>query len=261
MPELYKYSYRVLRLDLTPGLTDYELAIDAEKVVYASPTDGPELSIRLQAKSNDQIPLRPQGEIVAPFQRLYISSGAVAKTVFLLIGSPKDIQLTGRDVAISGSLTAKTFVQENSQLGNLFQGSTYQTTSAVNSNKFQLFNPSNSEKTLMLHSYRIRTSNAGGQNWQLYRHTAPIGTLTTWVKSNLLLNSGPGVAELRELVDPSSPGTLMMPAGAIIFTPASTDVFSRPDFQVTLKPGNGFHIRAATIAAIANECEFIYSEF
>lgn len=177
--------------------------------------------------------------------------------MFLLIGSPQDIQLTGRDVSISGSISSKTFQQSNSQLGGLFLGSTFQTSTGVNSNKFQLFNPINSGKTVMLHSYRIRSSAA--QNWQLFRHNAAIGTLTTWVKSNLLLNSGNGVAQLRELVDASIHGTVMTPA--VIFTPASTDLFSRPDLQITLTPGNGVHLGTGAIAAAANECEFIYSEF
>jgi hypothetical protein len=108
MPELFKYSYRVMPMNLSSGLTNFEIPIDGEKIVYASPTDGPEITIRLQQQSNDAIPLRPQGELVASFQRIYITSSAVAKTIYLLIGSPKDIQLTGRDVSVSGILTART---------------------------------------------------------------------------------------------------------------------------------------------------------
>lgn len=156
MPELFKYSYRVFKLDLTPGLTDFEIALDARKVVYASPTDGPELSVKLQAKSNDGIPLRPQGELVAPFQRLYISSAAIARTVFLLIGSPEDIQLTGRDVSISGSIGTASSEESATKLGQLFVGTHDFFSNPTFMTKLQLFNPVGSGKTLLLYDVLLQ---------------------------------------------------------------------------------------------------------
>lgn len=174
MPELYKYSYRVLKLDLTTGLTDFELPIHAEKVVYASPTDGPELSIRLQAKSNDQIPLRPQGEIVAPFQRLYISAAAVAKTVFLLIGSPGDIQLTGRDVAISGVIAQRNSQEYALSIGQLFSIWTERTAIAGVHSQTQILNPTGSGKTVWVLETLITNSNAAPITVYVDRFDTPL---------------------------------------------------------------------------------------
>lgn len=255
MPELYKYSYRVLKLDLTPGLTDFELPIDAEKVVYASPTDGPELSIRLQAKSNDQIPLRPQGEIVAPFQRLYISAAAVAKTVFLLIGSPKDIQLTGRDVSISGFISSQDLWLSNIRTGTAFFANHQQAVGAGTFAKFQLFNPANNTKTLLLMRIKLRSTVA--VTYGFFRHNATVGTVSGWVKNNLLLGSAAPSGQHRELADASAPGIAFN--SALFNLPANTDVYTDDKFSFAIPPGQGFHVWFAAVAG-AHEVSFSHIE-
>jgi|CXWL01.1.fsa_nt_gi hypothetical protein len=174
MPELYKYSYRVLSLDLTPGLTDFELPIDAEKIVYASPTDGPEITIRLQSKSNDGIPLRPQGEIVAPFQRVYITAAAVAKTIKLLIGSPFTIQLTGRDISVSGIITAKTEERYYADLGQMYDCELGGGASAGVVTACAIWNPSTTKK-LIVKEIELGYTGLPAQNYFMYYITTIAG--------------------------------------------------------------------------------------
>ena len=142
----FEYSYRVHKFDLTLGLTDFEVPIHAERIDYVSPTNGPELSIRLQRKSNDALPLRPNGSIEAPFTRIYISAPATATTVFLMIGAPSAVRVTGRDVSISGSINAKDLRERSIENAQYFRK--WRSGSGATLHGQQVFNPSGSTKTV-----------------------------------------------------------------------------------------------------------------
>ena len=175
MPELFKYAYRILPIDLTQGLTNFELPIDAEKIVYASPTDGPEITIRLQAQSNDAIPLRPQGEIVAPFQRMYISAAPIAKVISLLVGSPKDIQLTGRDVVVSGVVSMKQWEERRMETGQLFTVAIELTPGVGLINPWQVFNPASNTKIVVVESANVQSNVAQLYSVRPYNTLLPSG--------------------------------------------------------------------------------------
>ena len=144
MPELYKYAYRIISLDLTPGLTNFEIPIHAERITYAKPTNGPELFVRLQSEGNDPIPFRPLAEIKAEFQRLYITAPATPLTIQLFISSPSDVQFTGRDVNIFGDVKAvsvATYETYAAGLGQLFSRGIERSTVAGVTQYVQLKNP------------------------------------------------------------------------------------------------------------------------
>lgn len=140
------YSYRVFKFDLTAGLSDFEVPIHGQRIDYVSPTDGPELSIRLQRKSNDQLPLRPNGSIEAPFTRVYISASAISKTVFLMVGAPSSVKVTGRDVSISGTINAKELRERSIENAQYFRK--WRSGSGANLHGQQVFNPVASTKTV-----------------------------------------------------------------------------------------------------------------
>ena len=174
MPDVLPYSYRVLKFDLTAGLTDFEIAIDAERIDYVSPTDGPELQVRLQLKGNDQLPLRPNGSIEAPFTRFYLSASAVAKTVFLMVGAPAGVRVTGRDVAISGNINTRDFERFALETGALFSWGSVVQASLGNFGEFLLWNPSATKSVYLLEAIAQDATPAFNINF-LYRVNSNAG--------------------------------------------------------------------------------------
>lgn len=221
MPELAIYSYRIIKLDLTAGLTDFELVTDGRKITYATPSDGPEVQIRLQLKANDQIPLRPQGTINAPFQRLYVSASAIAKNIYLLVSSP-DVSLESRDVNVNniatvGTITSLTtlgtitnpviakphplYLAEQSQL---FERGVQMPTGGVGIvNSAQVFNPVASGKTVVVLGANYGTFVAA--TMEIHQHNTALATLVgTFFNTN---NGGANsVAELRTVQQATVPG-------------------------------------------------------
>ena len=241
MPELFKYVYRVLPFNLVAGLTNFEVPVDAEKIVYAAPTDGPEITIRLQLQSNDAIPLRPQGEIVAPFQRLYITAPAVAKTVYLLVGSPKDIQLTGRDISISGLISGRTIYEHAANLGQLYRGFISQTPVAGQISGGQLLNPTGSGKTVVLLKWSISNSNAAALQYRIGR----LDAAQTFVR-NLSNNQVALPDSTAQLLNHVSVGGLIVIPRHNIFVPTLSTSNEIPDY-VVLAPGQGIDWECSTV--------------
>ena len=221
MSELFKYSYRILTLDLTPGLVDFEVPIDGQKIVYAGPVDGPTISIRLQSKSNDQIPLRPQGTIRAPYQRLYISAGAVASSIQLLIASPDDIDLDSRDVNVNtiatvtnigtlGTITnpviAKPYELDRAIASQIFERADTRSSAAGQRLHYQIKNPAASGKTvILLSSMFVGASDIRS----IYQHNTDLATLIGTLYN---VNSGgaASVAQLRTESNASILGTNLL---------------------------------------------------
>lgn len=251
MPELYKYSYRVLTLDLTAGLTDFELPIDAEKIVYASPVTGPELSIRLQAKSNDQIPLRPQGEIIAPFQRLYISASATPQTIKLLIGSPADIQLTGRDVTISGFVAVRSMIENAMNTGQLFGGGLYLAPLAANFNKIEIRNPAGSNKTVFILDWRVSVGAPMVVRWGI--RTAIFATLYANAR-NLDHNIFTGGA--TQIYTDQNPANTLNATNLIADTYLIAGIETAPRGVISLPAGSSFIVEGLTLnTGLGVNCE------
>ena len=249
----FEYSYRVLQFNLSAGLSDFEVPIHAERVDYVSPTDGPELQIRLQTKSNDQLPLRPNGSIEAPFTRLYISASAVAKTVFLMVGAPAGVKVTGRDVAISGTINAS--IVSDAPLYQLGQNNLYEASPLVstvtNTATIQLKNPVGSGKIVTILKSFIICSAAVQFNWG--RLDANAATLIRNVKNhNVGLSAG--VSEVRTqtpsvgLTDQWGDGLL----GANLSVPLVE--------AVRLDPGEGFAINTTTSASYNTAVQFLIKE-
>lgn len=258
MPEIFKYSYRVFKFDLAPGLVDHEVAIDAEKIVYVSPTDGPEIQIRLQLQRNDQLPLRPNGEIRAPFQRFYLSSPAVGRTVFLMVGSPGDIQVAGRDVAISGSINTLTAWEDHCRNGRAWIGDFSGAPSAGQLAKLQLFNPVASGKTVLLFDYRCISTIAitTGAEWRT--HNAAIGTNVAANIRPLLLGGAAPSAQLNRLIDATNPGTQFE---NFEFLAANTEW---PPVQrkniIVIPEGRGFHFNGNSVGGQTERVKYFWAE-
>lgn len=185
MPELFNYSYRLLNLNQAGTLTDFEYPIEGQKLIYMAPTDGPALSIKLQAKSNDGIPLRPQGQIIAPFQRLYISGVIGAELPVLIVASPASLSIESRDVNVNAIATlstiinpiiAKDFVLDRAiALGQIFER--YNLFSTITNNAhLQVFNPIGSNKTVVVLALQAWNNSLGGP-YTIRRHNTALGTL------------------------------------------------------------------------------------
>ena len=67
-----KYQYKVITLDLTPGLTDLELEFNGERIFYADGT--PEITFKIGSQFNDAIPLKSKGTFIGPFTKIYIDN-------------------------------------------------------------------------------------------------------------------------------------------------------------------------------------------
>ena len=254
MPEQFKYAYRVQALNLVAGLTDFELPLQGEKIVYASPTNGPEITVRLQALSNDGIPLRPQGEIVAPFTRLYISAEAVAKTVYLLVAGPKDIQLTGRDVAISGAIQANIAQGPLSYLnglGQLYERGHYQTV-ASGGYYMQLKNPSGSGKTIELLFVELDANVSLAVNYG--RLNTDLGTLSGAGRSHQL-GAPNGVGQVRHNAVSGGFDDMWGTFHHLGFSPRKLAG------SITLDPGEGFAVQWNSGAAYNPSTRWVWREF
>lgn len=241
MPALFEYAYRVVPLNLTPGLTNFELPIDAEKIVYASPTDGPEITIRLQLQANDAIPLRPQGELVAPFQRLYITAPATPKTIYLLIGSPKDIQLTGRDVAISGTINAKTLEHYAALQGQLYAGSLDIAAVAAQYSIYQILNPSTSGKNALITSVSISNNAGVNKRYFMAGDTTARGLVTG--SFTPLQISGPASSMEQRFTNSGSPFGVLTVEDVNALNGETKEVTA----PVLLIPGKGLNIRTFNV--------------
>jgi hypothetical protein len=252
MPELSPYTYRTVKVDLSAGLTDFEFVFDAEKIVYASPTDGPEIQVRLQLRNNDQIPLRPQGELVAPFQRLYISAAAVSKTIYLLIGSPKEIQLTGRDIAISGLINSRDYLTYCNSLGQLFSAEKFDVVGAGTLNRHQLKNPPGSGKTIEL----LFAECGSTVNQTLNGYGRGDTNVVSLYRSGANHNIG-GAAGIGDFRYGSSGGTITDAWGA--FSIAAFIPFKK-ELAVYLDPGEGFIFEYFNAAAYNCSTRYVWRE-
>jgi|CXWL01.1.fsa_nt_gi hypothetical protein len=200
MPELFSYSYRLLNLNQAGTLTNFEYPIEGQKLIYMAPTDGPQLSIKLQAKSNDGIPLRPQGQIVAPFQRLYISGVIGAAFPVLIVASPASLSIESRDVNVNAIATlstitnpviAKDFVLDRALAGQIFERGDIRTAGAGTRQHFQIKNPVASGKTVVV----LASSLVGGAD---IRYVTQYNTdLTTLVGTLYNVQSG-GAASVAQ---------------------------------------------------------------
>jgi len=254
MEDELKYSYNVLRFDLSAGLTDFEVPIHAERVDYVSPTDGPELSIRLQRKSNDQLPLRPNGSIEAPFTRLYISAAAVARTVFLMVGAPSEVRVTGRDVALSGSVNIVERLAYEGSAGRVFERTHLASVAALGALFTQILNPAGSGITVELIAIETTCSDtAGTQGTQYGQHNTALTTLVG-AGRNHLLGGAASVAQIRS----QSSGALGVFWGQL-HSPAFTP--RRLDLSVFLAPGNGFGTLVTSSNAFTASTRYLFREY
>ena len=252
MPNLFEYSYRVIPLNLAAGFSDFEIVTDAEKIVYASPTDGPEISVKLQLRANDGIPLRPQGELVAPFQRIYITAAAVSKTIYLLLGSPKDIQLTGRDISISGTINSRDYLSYCNSIGQLYSAEKFDVVGAGAVNRHQLKNPPGSGKTIEL-LYAICGATI---NLTLNGYGRGDTNVVSLYRSGANHNVG-GAAGIGDFRFGSTGGSITDSWGAFN-VPAFIPV--RKYLQVLLDPGEGFIFEYFNAAAYNCHTEFVWRE-
>lgn len=248
----FRYSYNVLKFDLSAGLTDLEVPIHAERIDYVSPTDGPELSIRLQRKSNDGLPLRPNGSIEAPFTRIFISAAVAAKTVYLMVGAPSSVRVTGRDVAVSGFISVQDYRNYLANLGQLYERTLTNSSGAGVTAGLQLINPAASGKTLEVLSVGYSGDVAG--------------TLVQFGKANTnYLNATGGGTNMKiGLAD----STTIFRWSAVAVLDAITrqaNVLANTHIEipmsVVLTPGNGCALTAFNAGAHVDRFTFLFREY
>jgi len=231
MPDLFPYRYRQLTIDLTSTLTDFEYPVQGERIYYEGPSDGPELTIRLQARNNDGIRLRPQGEIIGPFTRLYISGASSVLVPRLIVSSPKEIAVLGRDVnvgnintlqtivnpvtvssitnpvtvaSITAAVAAKDFRLDRAQAGALYQRGGFKAASVGNYSYHQIFNPAASGKTVVVLGVEVGCTS--GTECQLMQYNTELGT-DVGTLYNLLSGGSASSAHYRNTHDGSTIGT------------------------------------------------------
>jgi hypothetical protein len=258
MPEVFPYSYRVFKFDLAPGLVDIEVAIDAEKIVYVSPTDGPEVQIRLQLQRNDQLPLRPNGEIRAPFQRFYLSSPAVGRTIFLMVGSPGDIQVAGRDVAISGSINTLSAWEDHCRNGRAWIGDVSVAPSAGQRGKIQLFNPVASGKTVLLFDYRLISTVAITTDAEWRTHNAALGTNQTTKRRPFLIGGPAPSAQVNLLADATNLGTQFENFESLAANTEWPPVLRKN--IIVIPEGQGFHYNGLAVGGQTERVKYFWAE-
>lgn len=131
------YTYRVINLDLTNGLTDEHFPIHAESIYYHWGTST--LEVKLNAASNDPIKLRPKNKIEAPVSQIFVSADARNETVQLFIANPKEIVLGGGEVRV---LTDQGYF--NTIAGKAFNTFLYRTAVIAKYGYIGICNPANS---------------------------------------------------------------------------------------------------------------------
>ena len=85
------YTYRTVGIDITAGITNHELDINAERMQYITGTET--LSVRLDYRSNDSFDLIAGRSIIAPFNRVFITAAAKAETISLFFGNPETVRI------------------------------------------------------------------------------------------------------------------------------------------------------------------------
>ncbi|MDA8171067.1 MAG: hypothetical protein M0Z48_04465 [Nitrospiraceae bacterium] len=94
------YRYRTLNIDLTNGLAAKEISFPGAYIVYYNGI--PDIQIQLNDLSQDFITLHQKGEIIAPFNKFYITSAPQAgQIITLFTSSDPDVKLTGQEVVVS----------------------------------------------------------------------------------------------------------------------------------------------------------------
>lgn len=253
IPQSDTYSYRLLTLNQAGTLVNFAFPIDGQKLIYVNPTDGPEITVRLNHQSNDPIPLRPQGVIVAPFTRLYISGVIGTSFPQLVIASPASFSVEPRDVNVNSIATisqlntilnpviAKDFTLERTGAGFGFSHSVDLAASAGSFGLVQLWNPVGSGKTLLVHQgifYSDALLN--------YLISANIAALPTLVGAGINRNLGgsAGVGELRTQLAAALPGFVSTP---LQFVLSNTFPSLIVPLTISVPPGNGLVVYNNTV--------------
>ena len=242
------YSYRVVKLNLNAGLSDLEFEIQGERVTYLSPVDGPVVEIRLASVNADKIPLRPQGEIIAPFLRLFVTAPVSGVIVYLLISSPASISVTGRDQTVSSDRWFNDL-----RNGRCFAGYGPSSPTVGEYSHAQLYNPVGSGVNLLVRSCRFQPT-GGSSNARLSRYDTAMATLCSTVK-NLLASGGAPRGEIRTSTNIAEIGSSFMTFAA----PATAPQEFLDTWTHEIPPGKGLSINVTQtgIGVIGN---FIWSE-
>ncbi len=94
-----KPAYNVFPLDVSAGLSDYELIIDAKQFQYLE--GNCKIWVKIDSTNATQIPLMPKDGFKFPFKRLYITCEKSDQTIRLMATKADDFQLTRPDMNIS----------------------------------------------------------------------------------------------------------------------------------------------------------------
>lgn len=242
------YSYRVVKLNISAGLTDLEYEIQGERVTYLSPVDGPVIEIRLGLMNADKIPLRPQGEILAPFTRLFVTAPISGVTVYLLISSPASISVTGRDQIVSSDRWFNDL-----RNGRCFGGYGTAGPTVGEYTHVQLYNPANSGVNLLVRACRFQPMGSSS-NARLAQYDTPLTTVNTTVK-NLLGSGAAPHAEIRGATNVAELGNAFF----VMAAPTTSPSEFLDTWTYEIAPGSGLVVRA-TAVNIGISVNFIWSE-
>lgn len=247
-----RYSYRVIPLNQAGTLTDLEFPIDGQKLIYAGPADGPELLIRLGRQSNDQIPLRPQGVIVAPFTRLYVSGVIGAALPSLIVASPAHISIESRDVNVGNIINpviVKLYDLDRALNGQMFERGGNLVASVGNYTLVQLYNPPASGKTVIVLGAHYQCDGAAGTRLQLLQYNTALTLSSSQLYS--VNSGGAGSVGLIKAEQPAVFPSANILEDLRLTGPWSSEAKLRARFDV-LGPGKGLVIGALAVNVAAS---------
>lgn len=116
-----KYSYSIVDVDITAGVTNLEFQTAGQRITYNKGTA--EISIKLDENSNDIIYLDPKDSIPLPFgfDRFYLTAAASAQTISLIISSPVELIIDSNQVSVTsiGTVTTVTTVNTVASVTNV----------------------------------------------------------------------------------------------------------------------------------------------
>lgn len=102
MKDVKNYAYNIITLDITAGLTEYELNLYGERLFYK--TGSANIQIRFNDRFADLATFKPFDVWAIPFDKIFITAPATAETITIIVANDIDIQVDANLVQISNNL-------------------------------------------------------------------------------------------------------------------------------------------------------------
>lgn len=148
-----KYAYRILNLDFSSAKVNEPVEIEGQVITYL--TGSPDITIRLNSRSNDAITISTKDRLKLPdnmsFKKFYITGSSGGGIIQLLVGSP-DLMVDAGQVYIAGSVDSNNEAALIASLnGNHYTAGFYQDSSPTEYASVGLWNPVGSGLNLFIY--------------------------------------------------------------------------------------------------------------